>query len=268
MGEESGRLKEVTLEINTYMDSQEKYLKKVKSALTYPIVVIGVAILTVIFLMMFLLPVFAEMYGDMGMALPGFTQVLLNMGNHFGWVLLGVFITIIFFGFILKTWMNSNSFKGNYIKRLRKTPIIGLVMNQLVLVYYLKILITLQESGLTLLKSLEICKSIARSSFTNGLFTFIIRRIKEGHSFSTLITQINIVEPEFGHILSISEETGEFLGAFNQIHDTISLDLETKLESVSSLLEPVIIVFLGLLVGAILVGMYLPIFELSSTTSF
>ncbi len=268
VGEESGRLKEVTLELKTYMDSQDKYLKKVTSSLAYPMVVICIAVLTVIFLIMFLLPTFSSMYEDMGMDLPVFTQILLNIGNRFAWFILGTIITVAAIGFIFRKLMNYDSFRGKIIKLFRRMPFIGSVLNQVIIVYYLQILITLQESGLTLLKSLEVCRTIARSSFTNGLFQYLIRRLKDGQSFSDLITRTNLIDPEFGHIFSISEETGEFLGAFRQIHEAISIDMETRLESLSALLEPVIIVGLGLLVGAILVGMYLPIFELSSTTAF
>ncbi|MFQ6606905.1 MAG: type II secretion system F family protein [Fidelibacterota bacterium] len=96
----------------------------------------------------------------------------------------------------------------------------------------------------------------------------MIRHFMEGRTFSDLVSQIDILEPEYTHIIAISENTGNLTSAFRHIRDTVTSEFESRLEGLSSLLEPVIVVGLGLIVGLILVGMYLPLFELSSTAAF
>lgn len=266
VGEESGKLLHVLQEHLSYLYTQAQYRKKFKSALTYPIVVVIIAILTVIFLSLYLLPTFSNMYAEMGMELPAFTRGIMWFSRSFGTILLVIFLILVVITLILKQASSITRLQTFFSRTIQKLPVIGHTLKQVITVYYFQILITLLESGITLLRSLEICHSIARSGYTKGFFGFIIRHFKEGRSFAELVEQSDLLEPEFNHLIMISENSGSLPEAFRQIKESINDEIEGKLDNISAILEPIIIVTLGIIVGIILIGMYLPIFELSSSS--
>jgi len=267
VGEESGKLLHVLQEHQVYLDTQEKYRKKFQSALTYPVVVIVIAVTTVIFLVSVILPSFSSMYVDMGLELPHYTRIILEISNMMIPILMGTAVFTVLVVFLMRRLNRIDRIQNVMIKWILGLPGIGPAVKQMMTVYYFQVLITLLESGITLLRALEICKTISSKAYTKTLFTYIIRHFKEGQSFAGLVENTRLLAPEYNHLIAISEDTGDFPASFKQIRDATSTEIETRLETISSIIEPVVIVILGIVIGVILIGMYLPIFELSASSA-
>lgn len=268
IGEESGQLPQVLKKIVGYLEDQAKYKRQLVKALTYPVLVLMIASLTVVFLTYFLLPMFSEMYQDMNMELPGFTRMLLNLSENGGTYFLGLALLVVVVSMAMRRLWKIPSINQKLIQLIRKTPIAGKMISSFTTSYYTQICVTLLESGLTLLHSIEICHQIARGSLTRGFFGYVARTLKEGRSFSQVLMSTGMLEYEYVQLIQLSEESGELTPTLAKINKQITEDLENKLEGMSTILEPLIIVFVGFAIGAVVVGMYLPIFEMSSTMNF
>ncbi|MCF6336095.1 MAG: type II secretion system F family protein, partial [Spirochaetales bacterium] len=189
VGEESGQLHSVLIKILEYHDKQVKYRKKLKQAMTYPIIVVVIASLTVVFLTYFLLPMFGEMYHEMDMELPGFTRTLLAISEHGGFYLTTIFGITIVTSLGVKRLSKIPAVNQRIINGIRKAPFFGDMTRKFVTMYYSQILATLLESGLTLLHGLEICQQISRKGHMQQFFGYIIKTLKEGRSFSDSLTE-------------------------------------------------------------------------------
>ncbi|NQT61956.1 MAG: type II secretion system F family protein [Candidatus Marinimicrobia bacterium] len=268
VGEESGQLPAVLRKIIEYLDNQSKYRKKLTRAMTYPVIVMIIATLTVVFLTYFLLPMFGEMYKDMDMELPGFTSALLSISEHGSVYLVSSIVFVLSISFGAKRLSKIPSVNQRLINVIRRTPFVGTMTTNFVTMYYTQILGTLLESGLTLLHGLEICQQISKRGIMREFFSFVIKSLKEGRSFSEVLTVTSMLDYEYVQLIQLSEESGELKPAMTQINTQVSLDLENKLENIGSILEPLIIVFVGITIGAVIIGMYLPIFEMSANMNY
>ena len=268
VGEESGQLPAVLLKILEYLENQTKYRKKLTRALTYPAIVLIIASLTVVFLTYFLLPMFGEMYRDMDMELPGFTRALLNISENVGFYFFATAAIIVFLSTAAKRLSRIPFVNQWFIFTIRKAPFIGGMITKFVTMYYTQIMGTLLDSGLTLLHGLEICQQISKRGHMREFFGFVIKSLKEGRSFSEVLTVTAMIDYEYVQLIQLSEESGELKPAMTQINTELSMDLENKLENLGSILEPLIIVFVGFTIGAVIIGMYLPIFEMSANMNF
>jgi len=268
VGEESGQLPSVLVKILEYLDKQTKYRKKLKQAMTYPIIVLGIASLTVVFLTYFLLPMFGEMYRDMDMELPVFTRTLLAISEHGGLYLMILLSVIVSLTLGVKRLSKIPVVNQKLIAGISRAPFIGGMTTKFVTMYYSQILATLLESGLTLLHGLEICQEISRKGHMQQFFGYVIKSLKEGRSFSDVLTITAMLDYEYIQLIQLSEESGELKPAMSQISEQVSAELESKLENIGAILEPLIIVIVGFTVGAVIIGMYLPIFEMSANINF
>lgn len=268
VGQESGRLSEVLLKLDEYLSRQDKYRKQVLSALMYPAVVLGVAVITVIFLLIFLIPMFSELLEGSGVALPGFTALLLHTGEFISgyWFLLLLGLWLV--GLLIRYLRQQPAIQRKMGVLIPKFPFLGSTLTAYYTQIYTDILGTLLRNGMPLVPALKTCARVSQGTVLRGLFQRAIARLEEGETFSRVLRRIPMIETETVELLTIGEETGEFASIFSQIATSHGRELERQLDNVGSILEPLLIIVVGLVVGVILVGMYLPIFQLSSGMQF
>jgi type IV pilus assembly protein PilC len=263
-GEASGGLAEILGKVALYFESTVKLVKKVKSAMTYPIAVIGLAIILVNVLLIFVIPVFAEMFADFGAALPAPTQALIDLSNflksNFFYLAIATFI-------LFKIWTRfAKTPKGRGVKDrlLFRVPVFGNLLLKISLSRFCRTYATLIRSGVPILRTLEIVASSSSKVQIEDACKEISKHISSGGQVSEVLAVNSFFPPMMKHMIRAGESTGNVDGMMEKVADFYDTESETIIASLTSLIEPMLIVFLGVVVGGIVMAMFLPIFQLSS----
>lgn len=263
-GEASGKLAELVDKIAGYLKATVSLNKKVKSALVYPAVVIGLAITLVAVLLVFVIPVFQDMFNSFGAQLPLPTQILIGISNF-----LQAYILFIGGGIALLVYLTKRYFsspKGRIFKDkiIQSLPVAGLLSQKVAVARFCKTYGILLKSGVSLLKCIQICSNASENTYIERACENISRVVNQGGQLSEAILD----EPYFPLVMVQMVKAGEKTGNVDSMLDSVAEFFETEIESMvatlTSLLEPFLITFLGIVVGSIVVSMFLPIFQLSS----
>ncbi len=263
-GEASGKLPELVEKIAGYLKAAVSLNKKVKSALVYPAVVIGLAISLVAVLLIFVIPVFQDMFKSFGAQLPLPTQILIGISNFLQAYILfiGAFIGLCIY--FLKRYFASP--KGRILKDkiIHSLPVAGLLSQKVAVARFCKTYGILLKSGVSLLKCIQICSNASENTYIEQACEGISRVVNQGGQLSEAILD----EPYFPLVMVQMVKAGEKTGNVDSMLHSVAEFFETEIDSMvatlTSLLEPFLIAFLGIVVGSIVVSMFLPIFQLSS----
>lgn len=263
-GEASGALSEILAKVAGYFESSVKLTKKVKSAMTYPIAVIGLAIALVNVLLIFVIPVFADMFKDFGSKLPAPTQMLIDLSN---------FLKHNFFYLLIAAYgiyWAVNKFiatpRGRRLKDegLVKAPIFGNLIHKIALSRFCRTYATLIRSGVPILRTLEIVASASGKVQIEDACVEISKHVSQGGQVSEVLAANTFFPPMMKHMVKAGESTGNVDGMMNKIADFYDVECEATVAALTSLIEPMLIVFLGVVVGGIVMAMFLPIFQLGA----
>jgi type IV pilus assembly protein PilC len=263
-GEVAGSLPDAMQTVAEYLSASLKLNKKFKSALTYPIVIISMSSLLVMGLMIWVVPVFGEMFSGFGANLPWLTQKLMNTSNFFK----GNIFKIIVISALL--WAGCKKFfrspKGEKILDifLQYVPIFGNLIKKTNIARFCRTYSVLLTSGVPILKSIDICTHVANSFYLTKACEKIKNGIQSGQQLSVLLESI----PYFPRIVCNMTKAGEQSGNVEKMVRNVAIlyenDVNNIVASITSLLEPFIICFLGVVIGGIVIAMFMPIFQLSS----
>ncbi len=263
-GEASGGLAEILGKVAGYFESTVKLTKKVKSAMTYPIAVIGLAIALVNVLLIFVIPVFAAMFADFGAKLPAPTQMLINLSNFmksWWWAIgLGVYGIYYFVSKYVST-PNGRRQKDNF---LINAPIFGNLVHKIALSRFCRTYATLMRSGVPILRTLEIVASASGKVQVEDACSEIAKHVSQGGQVSDIMAVNSFFPPMMKHMVKAGETTGNVDGMMNKIADFYDMECDATVGALTSLIEPLLIVFLGVVVGGIVMAMFLPIFQLGA----
>jgi type IV pilus assembly protein PilC len=263
-GEASGGLAEILGKVAGYFESTVKLTKKVKSAMTYPIAVIGLAVALVNVLLIFVIPVFAAMFADFGAKLPKPTQMLIDLSNFmkaWWWALgLGAYGIYFFVGKYIST-PNGRRQKDNF---LVKAPIFGNLVHKIALSRFCRTYATLMRSGVPILRTLEIVASASGKVQVEDACAEIAKHVSQGGQVSDIMAVNPFFPPMMKHMVKAGETTGNVDGMMNKIADFYDTECDATVGALTSLIEPLLIVFLGVVVGGIVMAMFLPIFQLGA----
>jgi type IV pilus assembly protein PilC len=263
-GEASGALAEILSKVAAYFESTVKLSKKVKSAMTYPIAVIGLAVALVNVLLIFVIPVFAAMFADFGAKLPAPTQMLIDLSDFmkaWWWALgLGAY-AIYFFGSKFVATPRGRRFKDIGLMR---APIFGGLIHKIALSRFCRTYATLMRSGVPILRTLEIVSSASNKVQVEDACVEIAKHVSQGGQVSDVLAVNPFFPPMMKHMVKAGESTGNVDGMMNKIADFYDTESEATVASLTSLIEPMLIVFLGVVVGGIVMAMFLPIFQLGA----
>ena len=264
-GEQAGVLEELLHKIATYKEKTESLKGKIKKAMFYPAAVIIVAVLVTSIIMIFVIPQFQELFSSFGSDLPAFTQVVVAMSEwmqEWWWLLLlSVIATVYIFGYI---WKRSRKFRHTVDKMLLKTPIIGVIVNKAALARFARTLSTMFAAGVPLVEALE---SVSGAT-GNVVYGEAVLRMREdvatGQSLQLAMKQQNLFPHMVIQMVAIGEESGSIDGMLSKVADFFEEEVDNAVDALSSLLEPLIMVILGTLIGGLVIAMYLPIFQMGS----
>ena len=263
-GEASGGLAEILGKVAGYFESSVKLTKKVKSAMTYPIAVIGLAVALVNVLLIFVIPVFAAMFADFGAKLPAPTQFLIDLSNFmkaWWWALgLGAY-GIYFFG---SKYISTPVGRRQKDVFLIRAPIFGNLIHKIGLSRFCRTYATLMRSGVPILRTLEIVASASGMTQVEDACAEIAKHVSQGGQVSEIMAINPFFPPMMKHMVKAGESTGNVDGMMNKIADFYDTECDATVGALTSLIEPMLIVFLGVVVGGIVMAMFLPIFQLGA----
>lgn len=263
-GEASGALADIMAKVALYFEESLALMKKVKSAMTYPIAVISLAVILVNVLLIFVIPVFAEMFADFGAELPKPTQMLIDISNflkgNIHWIILG---GVVFWWGLKRVTATPRGRRAQHVF-FSKLPIIGNLSQKVNISRFCRTYAILLRSGVPILRTLEICSSASNNTFIEDACVSFSRHISQGGQLSEIIADTPYFPSMVKHMAKAGEQTGNVDGMMNKIADFYDVEVNNIVESLTSLMEPILICVLGVVIGGIVMAMFLPIFQLSN----
>jgi type IV pilus assembly protein PilC len=265
-GEQAGVLETLLNKIATYKEKIEAIKGKIKKALFYPAAVVVVAFIITAILMIFVIPQFAEMFKSFGADLPALTVMVMNLSDIFvayWWAIFGGLGGAIYG--LLQLHKRSRAFRHSLDKVLLKLPVLGAILTKATIARYARTLSTMFAAGMPLVEALD---TVAEAS-GNSVYTKGIHRMRDevatGTQLNLSMQQSKLFPNMVVQMVAIGEETGAMDSMLAKIADFYEEDVDNAVDSLSSLLEPLIMAVLGVLIGGLVIAMYLPIFKMGQT---
>ena len=269
-GEAGGVLETILNRLADFSEKSEKLKKKVKSAMTYPAVVLSIAGIVVVFLLTFVVPRFQSMFSQQGKELPVITQTLIDISNAMkGFVMLkNPIVTVVGIGVIIgaiagiKFLARTKGGKYTIDSFKINAPIFGELVKKVIVARFTRTLGTLIASGVPILQALDIVGDAVGNAVVGKAIGNVHASIKEGESIVQPLRESGIFDPMVVGMIDVGEETGTLSEMMIRVADTYDDDVDTAVDGLTSLLEPLLIVFLAVIVGTIVIAMFLPLLSL------
>ncbi|MGD9577992.1 MAG: type II secretion system F family protein [Syntrophorhabdus sp.] len=261
-GEEGGMLDTVLNRLAIYMEKIEKLKKKIKSAMIYPISIIVVAIGVVMVLLIFVIPVFEGMFKDMGAELPLPTQIVINISKFVKSYIIYMVVALGIGVFLFRRYYRTEGGRRTIDRLVLKVPVFGVLALKASVARVTRTLSTLLSSGVAILESLVIVARVAKNKIVEDALIVARTKISEGKSMSEPLQDSGIFPPMVVQMVQVGESTGALDNMLNKIADFYEEDVDNLVTNLTSLMEPLIMMFLGVILGGLIIAMYLPIFKL------
>lgn len=265
IGEESGKLNSILQDMTSYYQRKIKQKRQIISALSYPILVLSISVGAIYFMLKFIVPMFSDVFKRFGGDLPAVTKFIISLSQNFS-----VYFPYIFFtvagGMVLlylnrkKTWLRKIS--SAVVLRL---PVAGAITKQIYLTRFCQTMHLLISSRTPLLTAMGLVKEMIEFYPMEQAIEYAEKRITEGSSLNSCLARFSVFPKKFIVLIKVGEEVNKLDEIFAELYKQYNQETEHQISLINSLIEPLMIVFLGLIVGVILVAMYLPLFQLSTT---
>lgn len=264
IGEETGKLSLILKELSLFYKKKVKQRMQMVSAMTYPIIVLSFATVAVIFLLRFIVPMFRDIFSRFGSDLPALTEAVISasdfIGNNFYYLLLIILLIIIGTRFVRqKEWYRK--YKTAIILRI---PVFGATIKKIQLSRFSQAMSLLAASKVPLVRSIQLVKKMVTFYPIQSSLDQIEKDIVQGKPLYESLSQFKIYNKKLVSLIKVGEEVNQLDRFFEKINDQYQDEVEAQSKALSSLMEPILIIFLGIVVGIILVAMYLPLFSLST----
>jgi type IV pilus assembly protein PilC len=263
-GEVGGILDTILSRLAKHIEKSMKLKKQIKSAMVYPATILGVAVIVITVLMVYVIPIFAQMFSDFGQALPALTQMVIDTSHFLQRNIIyiaGGLGTIIF---LLKRWYKTPTGRRAMDKFALKLPVFGDLIRKAAVAKFTRTLGTLISSGVPILEGLIIVSRTSGNKVIEEALMSARQSISEGKTISDPLGKSKVFPPMVVQMISVGETTGALDAMLGKIADFYDDEVEAAVTALTSLLEPMLMVFLGVTIGTIVIAMYLPIFELAS----
>jgi type IV pilus assembly protein PilC len=263
-GEEGGILDNILTRLANYIEKAEALKKKVKSALVYPSTIVGVAVIVVAILMIFVIPVFEQMFSSAGQTLPLPTLIVITISKIIKKYVVIIVPVFIFLGFLLKKYHQTENGKSLVDRLLLKVPVFGPLFRKIAVARFSRTLGTLVSSGVPILDGLTI---VSKTSGNKSIETAILNArasIREGETIAEPLGRSRMFPPMVIQMISVGESTGALDSMLSKIADFYEEEVDVAVTNLTSLLEPLLMVFLGVVIGGVVISMYLPIFQMAN----
>ena len=268
-GEASGKLDLFLQKLVEILERREDIKRKIKSAMFYPVILVTVAVTISGFMLIKVVPIFEKMYGDMGVPLPGPTKAVLAASRFVsGWGGITLVVAAIVIFILYKYLMNNSlGFKRTMNKLSLKYPIFGALMAQSIYARIALVMSNLIAAGVSVIETLDIAMTSVDNVVVNESLDKVKRGVFSGIDLSNLFLKEPVFPPTFGQLIGVGEKTGNLEEMFISIANYYQEEFDAAVGRLSTAIEPLMIVFIGALIGILLVAMYMPIFSAGSVVS-
>ena len=264
IGEETGTTDKVCRELGIFYERKNEQRRVVIAALTYPSIVLFTAILVVIFMLSYIVPMFQDIFRQNNMELPYLTQVIVKLSTltkSYG----GLFLLIIIFLFAATRFLKDNyTYKKNIHYFLLKIPVAGPFISKIYLAQFTQAVSLLTASKVPILNSIQMVTKMIQFVPLQNALAKVESNILKGESLSASLKDNTMFDSRIVSLVKVAEETNQTEYVFNQLNEQYNHEVMQQSKVLSTVLEPVIILFVGILVAVLLIAMYLPMFQLSS----
>jgi len=264
-GETGGALDVILLRLATYLEKTAALIRKIRGAMIYPVIITLVAIGAIAVMLLFVIPIFARMFAGVGAELPAMTRMVIALSNFFKiWAIPLVIIAIALFT-IIRRWHKTESGARALDPLILKTPVFGILIRKQSIARFSRTLSTLLSSGVPIIDALEITARSAGNWVVEDAILKARTSIKGGENIADPLTKTAVFPPMVTQMIAIGEASGGLDEMLSKVADFYDAEVDQAVENLTSALEPVVMVFLGGIVGFLVISMYLPIFQLAST---
>lgn len=261
-GEVGGVLDETLNRVAEFLEKDQALKSKVKSAMTYPVTIMIFAILIVIGLIVFVLPTFMSVFEGMDVKMPAMTMFLVNISNYMRdyWYIFLFGTGALIFG--IKYYVGTPRGRYHRDQFVLKLPVFGLLNKKVTVARFSRTLGTLLSSGVPVMQALEVTSKASGNKVVEEALANVRESIREGESISTPMDESGLFPPMVTQMIAVGEETGNLDAMLDKIAEFYDMEVEATLDALTSLLEPLLMVVIGAMVGFIVIAMFMPMFQL------
>lgn len=263
-GEAGGILDTILRRLAEYMEKAEKLKSKVKGAMMYPIIVIIVAVLVIMIIMIFVIPIFQEMFADFGRSLPVLTQLVINTSNFIKSNVIYIIAAFGVFAFAFKRFINTERGRVIWDRTILMAPVFGDLVRKVAVAKFTRTLSTMMSSGVPIIASLDIVARTSGNKIVEEAIMDTKSAIAEGRSLADPLNESGVFPSMVVQMISVGEESGALDSMLEKIADFYDDEVDAAVETLTSMIEPMLMVFLGGAIGTLVIAMYLPIFKMAS----
>jgi type IV pilus assembly protein PilC len=262
-GEVGGILDTILNRLAVYIEKALKLKKKVKSAMTYPATIVGIAVIVIAVILIFVIPSFEKMFQDFGGELPGPTQFVISLSN-----LIQRYILVFIGAFFLGSWLFRRYYRTS-AGRLQmdalflRLPIVGILIRKVAVAKFSRTLGTMISSGVPILDGLDIVARTAGNKIVENAIYRVRQSISEGKTIAEPLEQSGVFPPMVCQMIAVGEQSGAIDIMLNKIADFYDDEVDDAVGNLTAMMEPLLMLFLGTTVGGLVIAMYLPIFKLA-----
>jgi type IV pilus assembly protein PilC len=261
-GETGGVLDTVLVRLAETLEKQVALKQKIKSAMTYPVVVFVMVLLIVAGMLVFVVPMFKNLYAELGGTLPAPTRLLIGVSavvTKYSYIVVGAAIGI---GWGLRRYVASEKGRYQFDVLLLKAPVFGPLFHKVALSRFSRTLAVLMRSGVPILQALEIVSETVGNHVMSRAVIDVQQSVKEGESIARPLGSHKVFPPMVVQMLAVGEETGALDTMLSKVADFYDQEVEAMVEALTSLIEPILIAFMGAAVGSMVVALYMPMFQI------
>jgi type IV pilus assembly protein PilC len=264
-GEAAGILDTILNRLSVFMEKAMKLKAQVKSAMVYPGTILSVAVIVIVIMMVFVIPTFEQMFEGLGGALPAPTQFVLNLSEWFQNNILYIFIGSVASAIVFRKMYKTEKGRRAIDRVLLKLPVFGDLIRKVAVARFTRTLGTMISSGVPILEALDIVARTAGNKIVEDAILKTKESISEGKTIAEPLAETGVFPSMVVQMISVGESTGAMDAMLSKIADFYDDEVDTAVATLTSLLEPMLMIFLGVIIGGMVISMYLPVFKLAQT---
>ncbi|ACL03479.1 type II secretion system F family protein [Desulfatibacillum aliphaticivorans] len=266
-GEIGGILDTILQRLAAYMEKAAALKARVKGALTYPIIVIIVAAIVVGVILVFVIPTFEKMFADFGKALPAPTQLCINLSRFTTSNIVYIIVTLVLSIFSFKRFLGTDKGRALFDDVILKAPVFGPLLRKVAVAKFTRTMGTMMSSGVSILDSLDIvAKTSGNKTVEKAIFS-VRAGITEGRTMADPLAETGVFPSMVVQMISVGEQTGALDTMLEKIADFYDNEVDQAVDNLTSMIEPFMMAFLGVVVGGLVISMYLPVFQMAGAVA-